>query len=90
MSADAKLPSSRNSVTQTIHCNGWDDDVENIDSRTLGKFKVGNDIYNEYNTYGLEWTEDEYIFYIIVPAKLNAPDTYGTLLLNRYLRKREL
>ena len=64
MSADAKLPSSRNSVTQTIHCNGWDDDVENIDSRTLGKFKVGNDIYNEYNTYGLEWTEDEYIFYI--------------------------
>ena len=64
MSADAKLPSSRNSVTQTIHCNGRDDDVENIDSRTLGKFKVGNDIYNEYNTYGLEWTEDEYIFYI--------------------------
>lgn len=64
MSADAKLLSSRNSVTQTIHCNGWDDDVENIDSRTLGKFKVGNDIYNEYNTYGLEWTEDEYIFYI--------------------------
>ena len=43
---------------------GAEIDVENIDSRTLGKFKVGNDIYNEYNTYGLEWTEDEYIFYI--------------------------
>lgn len=54
----------KNAVTSTIHCNGWDDDIENIDSRCLGEFKVGNDIYNEYNTYGLEWTEDEYIFYI--------------------------
>ena len=53
----------RNSVSQTIHCNGVDDDVENIDSRCLGFFK-GKNIYDEYNTYGLEWTEDEYIFYI--------------------------
>lgn len=65
MSADDYLlPSNNNSVTSTIHCNGWDDDVENIDSRCLGTFKVGNDIYEEYNTYGLEWTDDEYIFYI--------------------------
>ena len=64
MSADAKTKSARNSVTQTIHCNGWDDDIENIDSRCLGDFKVGRDIYDEYNTYGLMWTEDEYIFYI--------------------------
>ena len=53
----------RNSVTHTIHCNGGDDDAENLDSCTLGKFR-GNNIYEEYNTYGLEWTEDEYIFYI--------------------------
>lgn len=53
----------RNGVTQTIHCNGYDDDAENLDSRCIGNFK-GNDIYNEYNTYGLEWTEDEYIFYV--------------------------
>ena len=64
MSADAFLPMNRNSVAQTVHCNGWDEDIENIDSRCLGDFKVGKDIYNEYNTYGLEWTEDEYIFYI--------------------------
>lgn len=63
MSADKLLKSNRNAVTSTIHCNGWDDDVENIDSRCLGKFKANN-IYEEYNTYGLEWTEDEYIFYI--------------------------
>ena len=57
------LPNVRNSVTQTIHCNGGDDDPDHIDSRMLGIFK-GNDIYNTYNTYGLKWTEDEYIFYI--------------------------
>lgn len=64
MSWKETLPANRNSVTSTIHCNGVDDDIENIDSRCLGDFKVGRDIYNEYNTYGLEWTEDEYIFYI--------------------------
>lgn len=53
----------RNAVSQTIHCNGGDDDPEHIDSRILGLFK-GCNIYEEYNTYGLEWTEDEYIFYI--------------------------
>ena len=29
----------------------------------LGCFN-GNNIYDEYNTYGLKWTEEEYIFYI--------------------------
>lgn len=62
MSADEGLL-SRNGVTQTIHCNGGDDDAENLDSRCIGFFK-GNNIYEEYNTYGLEWTEDEYVFYV--------------------------
>lgn len=53
----------RNSVSQTIHCNGGDDDIENLDSCCVGFFK-GKNIYDEYNTYGVEWTEDEYIFYI--------------------------
>lgn len=60
---DEPLRIQRNAVTQTIHCNGWDDDRDRIDSRMLGVFR-GNDIYHTYNTYGLEWTEDEYIFYI--------------------------
>lgn len=64
MSAGEKTESKRNTVVSTIHCNGVDDDVENIDSQSVGKFYVGNDIYSEYNTYGLKWTEDEYIFYI--------------------------
>lgn len=64
MSYDATLKSNRNAVTSTVHCNGVDDDIENIDSLCVGEFKVGKDIYNEYNTYGVKWTEDEYIFYI--------------------------
>ncbi len=54
---------SRNSVTQTIHCAGVDGVQEGFQSRILGEFK-GNDVYDEYNTYGLKWTDDEYIFYI--------------------------
>ena len=50
-------------VTNTIHCAGVDGEPEGFQSALLGKFK-GNNITKEYNTYGLEWTEDEYIFYI--------------------------
>ena len=60
---NAATETKRNAVTSAIHCNGGDDDPDKIDSKRLGKFR-GNDIYNTYNTYGLEWTEDEYIFYI--------------------------
>ena len=56
-------PMSRNAVSQTIHCAGVDGVQEGYQSRLLGFFK-GNDIYNEFNTYGVEWTEDEYIFYV--------------------------
>ena len=50
-------------VTNTIHCAGVDGAQEGFQSAMLGKF-YGNNITKEYNTYGLEWTEDEYIFYI--------------------------
>ncbi|MBQ2904367.1 MAG: glycoside hydrolase family 16 protein [Clostridia bacterium] len=53
----------RDSVCQTIHCAGVDGVEEGFQSERLGDF-YGNNIYEEYNTYGLEWTEDEYIFYI--------------------------
>ena len=53
----------RNSVTHAIHCAGVDGVVEDFQSMRLGAF-YGNDIYNEYNTYGLEWTDTEYIFYV--------------------------
>lgn len=52
-----------NSVAQTVHCAGVDGVQEGFQSNNLGSF-YGNNIYEEYNTYGLEWTDDEYIFYI--------------------------
>ncbi len=50
-------------ITSTIHCAGVDGVQEGFQSAILGDFK-GKNIHEEYNTYGLEWTEDEYIFYI--------------------------
>lgn len=63
MTLDKKPGTDNAAITTTVHCNGGDDDAENIDSRLLGRYR-GNDICNEYNTYGLKWTEDEYIFYV--------------------------
>ena len=45
----------RNAVTQSVRENGK--------SRTLGTFRA-DDIYQTYNTYGLEWTSDEAVFYV--------------------------
>ena len=50
-------------VCTTIHCNGSDDDAENIDSYRVTKNFVPN-LRTEYHTFGLMWTESEYIFYI--------------------------
>lgn len=48
-----------NSIDHAIHVDGYSE----TRSQRLGSYKA-NDIYNEYNTYGVEWTPDEYIFYI--------------------------
>ena len=50
-------------IVSTVHCAGVDGVQEGFQSANLGRFR-GNNIYEEFNTYGLEWTEDEYIFYI--------------------------
>ncbi len=62
MDHDALLPTKKNSVSHTVWCNGFDDDVENLDKCSFSS--IGNNIYKEFNTYGLEWTDDEYIFYV--------------------------
>ncbi len=48
-------------ITTGIHYDGYGDD-EKGDS--IGKVFIANDPYTEYNTYGVEWSPDEYIFYI--------------------------
>ena len=61
-SYDAFFKNYKNSVSQTVYCNGSDSDDENLDKCQI--YAIGDDIYNKYNTYGLKWTDDEYIFYI--------------------------
>ncbi len=55
---------SRNAVSHAIHCSGMKGDTSGeLNSKRLGSF-YGNNIHKEYNTYGLKWTEEEYIFYV--------------------------
>lgn len=49
----------------TIHVAGIDGpEDKGIDSFHMPAFYTHNDMYSEYNTYGMMWTEDEYIFYV--------------------------
>ena len=77
--------SLRNAVTSAVHCNGGDDDPENIDSKRLGRFR-GNDIYRTYNTYGLEWTQEEYIFYVNGVETVRTDFAKGVSQVPEYLR----
>lgn len=51
----------RNTTLHTIHIDGYGDNHSSSNSKY---FEVNNNIYEEFNTYGLLWTEKEYIFYI--------------------------
>ncbi|MBR4050901.1 MAG: glycoside hydrolase family 16 protein [Clostridia bacterium] len=51
---------SFNSIVQTIHVDAYD---EAHKWENQGEF-YANDPYSEFNTYGVEWNENEYIFYI--------------------------
>ena len=70
MDYKAFLPRYHNSVGQTVYVNGWDDDDENYEK--TNRVATGNDIYNQFNTYGLMWTDEEYIFFI------NGKETFRT------------
>ncbi len=48
-------------VVTGIHFDGYGEGHQND---SIGKYFIKNNPYEEYNTYGVEWNEDEYIFYI--------------------------
>ena len=49
------------SVIGGIHYDGYGKDSK---GDSIGRIFIENDPYNEFNTYGLEWSKDEYIFYL--------------------------
>lgn len=49
-------------ISTGIHYDGYDPATHT--GVGLGKYYLSNDPYKEYNTYGVEWNKDEYIFYI--------------------------
>ncbi len=50
----------QNSVTHAVHIDGYGDDIKSLGSDHY----YLSDLYDTYHTYGLEWTPEEYIFYI--------------------------
>lgn len=68
---DPKKPAKkyRNTTLHTVHTGGYG---EKHRSKTSGEYRVDHDMYSEFNTYGLLWTKDEYVFYI------NGKETWRT------------
>ncbi len=59
----------KNSVTSNLHFDNYNEAHQKLGAK---RFLLKNDPYKEYNTYGLEWNENEYIFYI------NGVETFRT------------
>ena len=57
------------SITTNLHFDGYGEKHQNFGA---AKFLIKNNPYKEFNTYGLEWNESEYIFYI------NGVETFRT------------
>lgn len=49
-----------NAVSSNLHWDGYNDAHKSFH---VGEF-YANDPYKEFNTYGVKWTENEYIFYV--------------------------
>ena len=56
-------------VSSNLHFDGYGDAHQKLGAT---RFLIKNNPYEEFNTYGLEWNENEYIFYI------NGVETYRT------------
>lgn len=52
----------QNSTINTVH--KYQPETRDFKSEIVGKYRIDKDIYKEYVTYGVLWTEEEFIFYI--------------------------
>ncbi len=60
-SFDYGVKNFHNSTKHTIHIDGYD---EAHQLKNDGPWMISGDPYSEYHTYGVEWNEDGYTFYI--------------------------
>lgn len=56
-------------ISSNLHFDGYGDAHQKLGAK---RFLIKNNPYEEFNTYGLEWNENEYIFYI------NGVETFRT------------
>lgn len=59
----------QNTTLHTIHIDGYGKDHKSVASP---KVEVQKNMYDEFNTYGVLWTESEYVFYV------NGVESYRT------------
>ena len=71
----------KNRVSTNIHYDGYGEDLKSTNVTTP---VILNNPYKEYNTYGLEWNENEYIFYIN-GLETGRSSFGGTSLVEEYL-----
>lgn len=77
-----KKGKQKNSVSSCIHYDGYG---EYHKQRTACRTRiVGNNPYEEFNTYAVEWNEKEYIFYIN-GIKVGTSDFGGTSQVEEYM-----
>lgn len=62
----------KNSTGHAIHYDGYFEDHKQTGT---GNWRISGDPYNEYHTYGVEWNEKEYRFYI--DGKLTGVTDFG-------------
>lgn len=70
-----------NMTQSAVHCDGYDDRLK---SAASDKYLI-SDPYNEFHTYGLEWNEKEYIFYIDGHKTWKTNHLNGTSKTNEYM-----
>lgn len=61
---NSTIAPGKDAVLSCIHVNGGKNDKTEGSDTSGAVYFYGNNIYEEYNTYGVLWNEDEYIFYI--------------------------
>jgi len=61
---NSEIAKNKDAVLQCVHVNGGEGDTTEGSDTSGAVYFYGNNIYTEYNTYGVMWNEEEYIFYV--------------------------